>query len=124
MAAEMAALHLPEFHSATALHAPAPPQWRRPAGEAPRPFLVKGAGQLSCSPRAFHKVSRRSNSNGHAQINAMTYSSREFFFFFFVLPVLLWMDSIQLQPCAVQDQPQSPANGLAVGGKHRGKEQI
>jgi hypothetical protein len=59
--------------------APAPPQWRRPAGAAPRPFLVKGAGQLSCSPRAFHKVSRRSNSNGRAQINAATYSSREYF---------------------------------------------
>eukprot|EP01043_Picozoa_sp_COSAG02_P063910 COSAG02_NODE_9190_length_2296_cov_1.956759_2_plen_148_part_00 len=125
MAAEMAALRLPEFHSATALHAPAPPQWRRPAGEAPRPFLVKGAGQLSCSPRMFQKVSRRLNSNGHAQINAATYSSREFCLLTrTALPTLLAMDAIQLQARAVQDQPQSLENGSAVGGRHRGRDQI
>lgn len=81
MAAEMAAaaVRLPEFHSASALPSavPAPPRWQRPAGNAPRPFLVKGTGQLCCTPRVFQKVTRRSNTSAPAQISAATYRSRE-----------------------------------------------
>ena len=57
---------------------PTPPVWHRPIGDAPRSFLSKGAGTMANSPRLFHKVSRRSNTSGHAEINAANYSSREF----------------------------------------------
>lgn len=55
---------------------PSPPGWHRPIGDSPRNFLAKGAGTMSNSPRAFHMVSRRNNSSGHAEINAALYSSR------------------------------------------------
>lgn len=78
MAAAAVLPAMPEFHADASASArtPSPPVWQRPAGSAPRPFLSKGAGQLSTSPRVFHRVSRNSNSNGAAEICAATYSSR------------------------------------------------